>query len=735
VDNEKKTLFMSTIATIALIAIVVGATYAYFQAQNETTGGANIGVDAATTDVFRLTSSDAIELNANPSNFKQGDANLVGEAQASAYLRANNNTNTATYNYYVYLDIEENDFVYSVDENTPELLLKVYEGEIGENEITSIPGLSRKTTEDVTGFDITGITRAITLVNNREITTTSEIEEKWSIEIIFVNLESDQKANQGKTLDASLRIESDNIGAQITEVTTSNITRNSITVNATVETGQSEIASYIYGIKESSDDTTAMAGRANIVRLADGDIDEEGYATYERSEPTFTFENLKTGTKYDIKITVKDEKGIESIKVLEEIETLKEILTEKIKTLYTGTDGENNLYYHDGEGSYTNANLEAGDNSYRYAGGDYKISEKYSNNYIAVNDRPNSEGIVKMYCSRGNDYSYVGSQCSSSYTRYYYLDYDESKTQYSTLNGAYQAAIEDGSIVENVNNYVCFGSDEETCPVENLYRIIGVFNNGGEEQVKLIKWDFATTEMTGSSSYYGSDYEKTSNYKGSLATIPRYYWGGSSDNLSNVWSESTLNTISLNINYLNYLDEDNPKWRSMIAITEWQQGGITSANGESASTAKVAYSYELGANKTTGMFTYDCDGRGSGTTMCEYDATTNAKVGLMYLSEYYFAASPIYWDYVGYNGTGPTTDYRQARFDNWIFIGAPESMITRLSNQKYGSFGVVSDGYIGTSDGREGYDYRGIRPVFNLKSYVVWNGGDGSQNSPYRVGI
>ena len=35
----------------------------------------------------------------------------------------------------------------------------------------------------------------------------------------------------------------------------------------------------------------------------------------------------------------------------------------------------------------------------------------------------------------------------------------------------------------NPNNYVCFGSDEATCPADNLYRVIGVFNS----QVKLIK--------------------------------------------------------------------------------------------------------------------------------------------------------------------------------------------------------------------------------------------------------
>jgi len=632
-DNEKKTLIMSTIATIALIAIVVGATYAYFEAQNEASGGANIGVDAATTDVFRLTSSDAIELNANPSNFKQGDDNLVGEAQASAYLRANNNTNTATYNYYVYLDIEENDFVYSVDENTPELLLKVYEGEIGENEVTSIPGLTRKTTEDVEGFDITGITRAITIVDNKEITTTSEIEEKWSIEIIFVNIERDQKANQGKTLDASLRIESDSIGAQITEVTTSNITRNSITVNATVETGQSEIASYIYGIKESSDDTTAMAGSTNVVRLADGDIDEEGYATYERSEPTFTFENLKSGTKYDIKITVKDEKGIESIKVLEEIETEIGLLTEKIKTLYTGTDGENNLYYHDGEGSYTNANLEAGDNSYRYAG---------------------------------------------SHT--------------------------------NVNNYVCFGSDEETCPAENLYRIIGVFNNNGEEQVKLIKWDFATSDMLGTSQASGNTYTASdyANYKGELTTIQRYYWSGSSSNYSNTWSSSTLNTTALNTNYMTYLGSE---WTEMIATTTWKVGGNTKSNIMETN-AKTAYTSEI-VNTAENT---------------EYED----EIGLMYVSEYMYAASPTYWSYSGYHGSDATADYRAAINENWMYSGVHEWSIARRSDYASGSFNVFYAGNVGDTNV---YGHYGVRPVFNLKSNVVWMGGDGSQNSPFRISL
>ena len=43
------------------------------------------------------------------------------------------------------------------------------------------------------------------------------------------------------------------------------------------------------------------------------------------------------------------------------------------------------------------------------------------------------------------------------------------------------------------NNYVCFGSDEATCPNENLYRIIGVIDG----KVKLIHAYGATTDMLG----------------------------------------------------------------------------------------------------------------------------------------------------------------------------------------------------------------------------------------------
>jgi len=286
------------------------------------------------------------------------------------------------------------------------------------------------------------------------------------------------------------------------------------------------------------------------------------------------------------------------------------------------------LYYHDGSGTYTNANLEAGDNSYRYAG-------------------------------------------------------------------------------TNPNNYVCFGSDAESCPTENLYRIIGVFG----DQVKLIKHDFATTAMlgTGASTVNKSSY---GNYKGALTTIPVYYWSGSSSNKNNTWSSSTLNTTALNTTYINYLNGIDEKWANMIATTEWKVGGMSWANGGTASNiAKTAYNYEVGTNAAT--------------------TTYSSKIGLMYVSDYYYGASPTYWSYSGYNSSDATLDYRAAIGENWMYSGIYEWTMSRRSDNSNGAFSVSSSGYV-YSGTVYGSNY-GVRPSFRLSSSVNYAGGEGSAESPITI--
>ena len=226
----------------------------------------------------------------------------------------------------------------------------------------------------------------------------------------------------------------------------------------------------------------------------------------------------------------------------------------------------------------------------------------------------------------------------------------------------------------NPNNYVCFGSDAATCPNDNLYRIIGVFGS----QVKLIK----------------------------NTSIGGYYWSGSISNRSNVWSNSTLNTGTLNGTYLNGL---GTTWNEMIETTTWKVGGNTSSN-ISEQTVKNAYRNEIVSPAA--------------------NTTYNAKIGLMYVSDYYYAASPTYWSYAGNSSSGASYDYRAATGSNWMYLGAYEWTISRISNSTDMVFGVL---YSGCFFGGNVTSGSSVRPSFYLKSNVAITSGDGSSTSPYRV--
>ena len=207
--NEKKVLVLSAVAIITLIAVVVGATYAYFQAQGGGSGNTNVNVQTATTDNLSFQIGGAISITANQEDFGQDMPNKSGSTTASATLTANNATNNATRNYYVYLDITSNNFEYTTVDDQAELLLKVT-GPDGA-EVTTLGSLERKTSGGVTGFDITSYDRLIAIADNYEITSTGTTTQDWTVEVIFVNLDSDQNANTGKTFNANLIIQEEEI--------------------------------------------------------------------------------------------------------------------------------------------------------------------------------------------------------------------------------------------------------------------------------------------------------------------------------------------------------------------------------------------------------------------------------------------------------------------------------------------------------------------------------------------
>ena len=204
-NNEKKVLALSFLGVITLIAVVVGATYAYFTAQGGGSANTNVNVQTSTTDNLSFQVGSAISLTANQEDFGSGAGNKSGETFARAILTANNATNNATRNYYVYLNITSNDFEYTTVDEQAELLLKVTDPD--GTEVTTLGSLERKTSGDVTGFDITTQTGLITIADNYEIVSTGTETQEWTVEVIFANLDSDQNANTGKSFSANLMIQ------------------------------------------------------------------------------------------------------------------------------------------------------------------------------------------------------------------------------------------------------------------------------------------------------------------------------------------------------------------------------------------------------------------------------------------------------------------------------------------------------------------------------------------------
>jgi len=596
-ENKKQAIILSGVAIVALLALIIGATYAYFRASGNSGSNTDINVTTYTLDLLSFEMGSDIKINADQTSFASGKGNATGSTFAKAILTANNKTNTATKNYYMYLNISNNTFTYTQNENTPELLLTITD--VSGNAITSITGLTYKTVIDgkgtsVSGFDITTKSGLLTLFDNREITASPTKTEEWNVTVTFVNYNVNQTGNAGKSFNAKLMIQQEEYELTLADI---------------------------------------CAGKT---------------------------------------------------------------LSDCVISQYTGTQGDNALYYHNS--TLTNG---AGDNSYRYAGGDYVLTEAGkatgATMMIGYNNSVTT-ALIDFYCNGTKQYVGYASSCSTSH--YYLIKGDT--TQYQTYNEALNASVEKGYLTkDNVKNFVCFGSDATTCPTENLYRIIGVFNN----HVKLIKYDYAKSSLLGTDGDFSQEY--TSNYfSGEQGESPSsnslYYWNNAG---TNTWSASKLNTVNLNTNFTTNIGTE---WANKIATTTWKVGGGTYANLRDA-VPKTAYQYEVGSSAST--TTYD------------------AKIGLMYVSDYYYSASPSAWTLVGYN-SDYTKSYASAKGENWLYGGGWDWTISRTSDVSNYAFFVSVSGSVGNYFVYNNY---GVRPSFSLLSSTTYVSGSGSMSDPVRI--
>ena len=240
----------------------------------------------------------------------------------------------------------------------------------------------------------------------------------------------------------------------------------------------------------------------------------------------------------------------------------------------------------------------------------------------------------------------------------------------STLtNGAGDNSYRYAGASDSVNNYICLGSDATTCPDANLFRIIGVFGN----QTKVIR-----AKSVGYQQWHTSE--------------------------SNTWSSSSLNAY-LNGTYLTSLGTIAEK----IATTTWKVGGGSGSN-ISASVPATAYKNEVGSSASTTII--------------------DKKIGLMYVSDYGFAASPSAWTKILGDYDGTDANGTSIKTINWMYMGYNEWTISRHSDNTNSAFFVNSTGNVLGSNVRSD---NGVRPSFNLESSVKYVSGSGSMSDPVRV--
>ncbi len=210
--RSKKEKIKLTVLVASILMIISSLSYAFFVAATSTPAITDVDLTTETSEALIFTPGTPIELRANLTNFAENAGSLSESTTSTATLRAASSVGSATEYYFVYFNIENNNFEYTVDANTPEMLLTIT-GPDGE--IKTIDGLNYKTVTDaktgnnISGFDVTTHEGIIEVKRYQEITTTSEKIDDWTATITFINLDSDQTANEGKTFDSELVLRDD----------------------------------------------------------------------------------------------------------------------------------------------------------------------------------------------------------------------------------------------------------------------------------------------------------------------------------------------------------------------------------------------------------------------------------------------------------------------------------------------------------------------------------------------
>ena len=274
-------------------------------------------------------------------------------------------------------------------------------------------------------------------------------------------------------------------------------------------------------------------------------------------------------------------------------------------------------------------------------------------------------------------------------------------------NGTLENGIDDGSYryagaSDKVNNFVCFGSDEEKCPNNNLYRIIGVIDG----KVKLIKYDYATKEDLGEDGAYAGLKDISDCYKGEQTeSIASYHWDRGIYQYENTtWNSSYLNTINLNTNYLNTFLS---KWQNLILVTDWNIGA-GNVFSDFQKPVKIVYQNEILNPK--------------------FLETIQSKIGLVYETDYGLSAWNEAWGF-SVHAYGSVDVYPK----NWMYMGMTEWILTSfVSSSDNLIFSIAITEHAGIGSDYPNFNLA-VRPVFFLVDNSFYSLGNGTKENPIRI--
>ena len=212
-ENNKNSIVLTVIAVATLIVAVVGATYAFFQAQGGDTSTAAVTVTTGTAGIASFGTFTDITIEANQTNFGSDDSDITKTSTGTVSWTAPGAAGTQvpsesdrTFCYTVDFVITTNSFTKS-SKNTSNLNELEFSAQKGTTTIIDKMTLVNLSTSTAISGTINIPTAAGVSTYKHSLTAAAggNVSDSWTFTVTLKNLDVDQNENAGKAFAGSVK--------------------------------------------------------------------------------------------------------------------------------------------------------------------------------------------------------------------------------------------------------------------------------------------------------------------------------------------------------------------------------------------------------------------------------------------------------------------------------------------------------------------------------------------------